>query len=85
VQDLVLPRMRALASGAALLVNTLIGLALGPYVIGRISDATGDLRIALSLGLAGYVIALALVLVARRTLAVDEATRIERARAAGEP
>lgn len=84
VQDLVLPRMRAVASAAFLLVNTLIGLAMGPYVIGRLSVATGDLRVALSWALLASGVALVFFLLAGRTLAGDEATRLERARAAGE-
>jgi len=84
IQDLVLPRMRAMASAAFLLVNTLIGLAMGPYTIGRLSMATGDLRVALSLALIAYVIALGFFLFAARTLGEDEATRLERAQAAGE-
>lgn len=79
VQDLVLPRMRAVASAAYLLVVTLIGLALGPYTLGRLSVATGDLRIALSLGLLANLVALGCFLKARRTLAYDEASRLERA------
>ena len=47
VQDLVLPRMRGSASAAYLLVVTFIGLALGPYTVGRLSVALGDLRTAL--------------------------------------
>jgi len=84
VQDLVLPRMRALASAAYLLAITLISLALGPYLIGRISMATGDLRLALSLGFVSNLAAVACFLWAGRTLERDEATRLERARAAGE-
>ena len=84
VQDLVLPRMRAVASAAFLLVNTLIGLAMGPYVVGRLSVATGDLRVALSLSLLASGVALTFFLLAGRTLARDEATRVERAREAGE-
>ena len=84
VQDLVLPRMRSLASAAFLLVVTLIGLCLGPYSVGRLSVATGDLRVALSLGLVGYLVGAIFLLRAARTLAHDEATRVERARAAGE-
>lgn len=85
VQDLVLPRMRAVASAFYLLVVTLIGLALGPYTIGRLSVATGDLRLAISLGLSANIVAFVFFWLARRTLAHDEATRVERARAAGEP
>ncbi len=84
IQDLVLPRMRAMASAAFLLVNTLIGLAMGPYTIGRLSMAFGDLRIAISLALIANVVALGFFLLAARTLPEDEATRFERARAAGE-
>jgi hypothetical protein len=47
VQDLVLPRMRGSVSAAYLLVVTFIGLALGPYTVGRLSVAFGDLRSAL--------------------------------------
>lgn len=85
VQDLVLPRMRAVASAAFLLVNTLIGLAMGPYVIGRLSVATGDLRIALSLSLLASAVSMVCFLLAGRSLAGDEESRLARAIAAGEP
>ena len=63
---------------------TFIGLALGPYTIGRLSVALGDLRGAMLTALAANVAALAFSLLAARRLPHDEATRIERARAAGE-
>jgi hypothetical protein len=85
VQDLVLPRMRGIASGAFLLVVTLLGLALGPYTIGRLSVATGDLRFALACSLGANVAALVLFLLAARTLPRDLETRAARAAAAGEP
>jgi fucose permease len=85
VQDLVLPRMRAVASAALLLVVTLVGLALGPYVMGGLSEATGDLRVAMSAGLLANLAAAAFLGLAVRTLERDEASRVERARAAGEP
>jgi multisubunit Na+/H+ antiporter MnhG subunit len=47
VQDLVPARLRGTASAAYLLVVTFIGLALGPYTIGRLSVALGDLRAAM--------------------------------------
>lgn len=84
VQDLVLPRMRARASAVFLLFVTLIGLALGPYVVGRLSDLFADLRLAMLAGLVTNLIAAALFLVASRTIAADEATREDRARSAGE-
>jgi MFS family permease len=86
VQDLVLPRMRALASAAYLLSLTFIGLALGPYTIGRISVALDDdLRSAMLLGLFVNALAATLLLLASRRLHGDEQTRLDRARAAGEP
>lgn len=39
VQHLVPQRMRATASASFLLINNLIGLGVGPYLIGRLSDA----------------------------------------------
>jgi MFS family permease len=84
VQDLVLPRMRGSASAAYLLVVTFVGLALGPYSIGRLSVALGDLRIALLCALGAGLAGSALLLLASRHIARDEATRVERARAAGE-
>ncbi|MCW5890002.1 MAG: MFS transporter [bacterium] len=85
VQDLVMPRMRGTASAAYLMVVTFIGLALGPYVVGRLSVATGDLRTALLLALVAGLLGAACLAAAARHLAADEATRLARARAAGEP
>jgi MFS family permease len=82
VQDLVLPHMRATASAAALLVVTLVGLALGPYAVGRLSVALGDLRPALLLALVANLVALACFLRASRTLAEDETQKVARAAAA---
>lgn len=85
VQDLVMPRMRGTASAAYLMLVTFIGLALGPYVVGRVSVATGDLRTALLLSLIAGLLGAACLALASRHLAADEASRIARARAAGEP
>ncbi len=85
VQDLVLPRMRALASAFYLLVITFIGLALGPYTIGKLSDAFGDLRWAMSAGIVSNGLALLCLVLASRRLADDEASLLDRAREAGEP
>ncbi len=84
IQDLVLPRMRATASAYYILVITLIGLALGPYFVGQLSDVTGDLRTAMLLGMLGYGLAVVCMLVACRYLIRDELTLRDRARAAGE-
>jgi hypothetical protein len=91
--ELVLPRMRAMASAFYLLLLTFIGLALGPYTLGRLSDAlaarSGDpaegLRSALRIGVGFYGLAIAFLLAAMRFVPQAEATRLERARAAGEP
>ncbi len=85
VQDLVLPRMRAVASAFYLLLLTFIGLALGPYTIGKLSDGLDDLSMAMRIALLANVVAVALLLLLRRHLARDEETLLARARAAGEP
>jgi MFS family permease len=92
VTDLVLPRMRALASSFYILMNTFVGLALGPWAIGRLSDAFAaagmDAGAALRYGMLSALAILLLVAVsllsATRHVARDEATRVERARALGE-
>lgn len=73
VQDLVPPRLRATASAAYILVLTFVGLALGPYTIGRLSVALGDLRLAMLCAVAANLAALAFALAAMRHLASDEA------------
>jgi len=76
VQDLVPPELRAVASAAYLVVVTFIGLALGPYAIGRLSVAFGgDLRSAMLLVVGVNVLAALLLLQAARTLPADEARR----------
>jgi MFS family permease len=85
VQDLVLPRMRAVASASYLLVLTFIGLALGPYTVGRLSVAFDSLRAGMILSLAVNLLAVFFLLLAARHMAADEGSKLERARAAGEP
>ena len=84
VQDLVLPRMRAVASAFYLLVITFVGLALGPYTVGRLSDLLGDLPQAMSLALLAGLVACVFLALAMRHLERDEQTLRARARAAGE-
>ena len=83
--DQVLPRMRGVTTSVYLLVMTILGLGIGPYVVGLISDATGgDLGTAiLSINLVSPVIIVLLLLIARRAQS-DEAGLLQRARAAGE-
>lgn len=78
VTDLVPPQHRAKATATYLYVITILGLGLGPYVIGRLSEAFGDLRPALLWALAAEVLAVLCLWRASRTLVRDEA----RARAA---
>jgi len=83
-QDLVLPRMRGAATATYFIGTTMIGLGLGPYFAGKISKVTGDLGTGvLSLLIAAPVTLLCLYLVYRK-LPAAEASRIDRARAAGE-
>lgn len=93
VTDLVLPRMRALASAFYILMLTFVGLALGPYSIGLTSDwlAAGSmtdaesLRLAMLLGLGALLPAFINLFIASQFLEEDEASRLDRARALGEP
>lgn len=93
VNDLVMPRMRAIASAFYILMVTFIGLALGPYTVGFLSDrihATGvsseeALRQAMLWGLSMLGVAFIVLLVATFFLKQDEDSRLERAHALGEP
>ncbi|HJN51411.1 MAG: MFS transporter [Pseudomonadales bacterium] len=92
INDLVLPRMRAIASAFYLMMITFIGLALGPFMMGQISDAfiaTGSdsgegLRLGMLWGLSMAVPSVMLIFMAILNIEKDEASRLERARAAGE-
>ena len=81
-QDLVLPRMRGTATASFFLATTLVGLAIGPYMVGQISEMSGSMRIGV-LSLIGVApISLALLIYAYRVLPEAEATMAQRARAA---
>jgi MFS family permease len=91
-QDLVLPRMRGAATATFLMAPTLLGLALGPYFTGRISKAfTEDMGAADALGVgikASLIVVPIILFCLWRTgqlLPAAEASRFDRARAAGEP
>lgn len=91
--DLVMPRMRAVAGAYYILVNTFIGLALGPYFMGLISDGFQNngmneadaLRTAIALSLFTLIPALVFMILAQKNLPHDEANRLQRAEALGEP
>lgn len=81
-QDLVLPRMRGTATAAFFLSTTLVGLALGPYMVGQISDVTESLRVGVLSLIAVAPISMALLVYAYRALPGAEASVNERAQAA---
>lgn len=90
--DLVLPRMRATASAFYILTMTFVGLALGPFLMGWMSvrleaggaDSGRSLQLALLFSLGAYVLGVIFFWLAGRSVAGDEATRVERAQAVGE-
>ena len=90
--DLVVPRMRAVVGAFYILLSTFIGLALGPYTIGKFSDlfaaggmADADaLRLAMAGSMVMFVVTVYCLVQAQRHLPRDEASRVERARALGE-
>jgi len=83
-QDLVLPRMRGAATATFFLGTTVIGLGMGPFLVGRLSELLGDLGHALIAAVALAPLPFLCMLYLYRNLPRAEATRIERARAAGE-
>jgi hypothetical protein len=91
--ELVMPRMRATASAYYILAVTFIGLALGPYAMGQISDrlaqggrAPGEaLGAAMQWGLLPYALAFFFLWLASRHVEAEEESRLERARTLGEP
>jgi MFS family permease len=83
-QDHVLPRMRGTATALQFLATNLIGLGLGPYLVGLISDVTGDLRTAMLSILSLTPVVLVLLQYSASHLPASEASLMARARAAGE-
>ena len=87
-----MPRMRAVAGAYFLLLNTMIGLALGPYFIGQLSDfyaaggmnSADSLQTAIAAAQGIFVFTLVLLTLAWKYLPRDEASRLERARKWGE-
>ena len=84
--DLVLPRMRGIASSTYIIVSTLLGLGMGPYFVGIVSDRNGgDLGQAIiSVNVVAPAIVVILIYVLFR-INRDESTLLDRARAGGEP
>lgn len=75
----VLPRMRGITTSVYLMVMTILGLGTGPYLVGMVSDATGDVGFAIKcINLVGPVIIVLLLLMAKRAHR-DEQALMERA------
>jgi formate hydrogenlyase subunit 3/multisubunit Na+/H+ antiporter MnhD subunit len=84
IQDCVLPRMRGTAGAIFILALSMLGLALGPYSIGKVAALTGSLRTGLLSLLGMMPVAILLLWVAMRRIEVAEKTSSARAQAAGE-
>jgi MFS family permease len=92
LNDLLLPRMRAIASAFYIMMITFIGLALGPYLIGYVSDLIASsgvesaeaLRRAMLYALAMLGVATVILSASFKFLPSDESSRLQRARDAGE-
>ena len=92
INDLVIPRTRAVTSAVNIMSTTFLGLALGPYVVGVLSDTlvergqdSGEaLQNALLIGLLPAAISIVFLLFAIKHIVVDEDSRLDRARALGE-
>ncbi len=90
--DLVMPRMRAVAGAYYILINTMIGLALGPYAMGHLSDyfaaggmdSAASLRSAIAWSLCIFAVSLTFLTLAWRHLPRDESSRLARAHGYGE-
>ena len=75
-----------------ILMLTFVGLALGPYSIGLVSDVLAQvgyddaqaLRYAMTLGLAALIPATINLVISSRSLHAEEESRIDRAKALGE-
>ncbi len=91
--ELVLPRMRATSSAFYVAVSSIIGLALGPYLVGFMSDSytsvgmepSEALRLGLKWVLVIYIPIIYFAILARRHYQDDFFTRLSRAEYYGEP
>ena len=83
-QDLVLPRMRGAATATYFIGTTLIGLGLGPYFAGAVSKVSSSLATGILSLLIVVPLTLSCLWLVWRKLPAAEASRVLRARAAGE-
>ena len=92
VTDLVLPRMRGMAAAFFILTLSMIGLALGPYTVGQLSDVffaqgmtSGDgLRLSMALVLIVLIIPVIFISIACFNLKQEEDNLLKKARSLGE-
>ena len=92
VTDLVLPRMRGMAAAFFILTLSMIGLALGPYTVGQLSDVffaqgmtSGDgLRLSMALVLVVLIIPVIFISIACFNLKQEEDNLLNKARSLGE-
>ena len=92
VTDLVLPRMRGMAAAFFILTLSMIGLALGPYTVGQLSDVffnqgmtSGDgLRLSMALVLIVLIIPVIFISIACFNLKQEEDNLLSKARSLGE-
>ena len=92
VSDLVLPRMRGVTGAFYILMVSMLGLALGPYTIGKLSDIFHTngyseavaLKHALAWGLTALSITFIALIISCYYLPKEEPTKLERAKALGE-
>ena len=92
VTDLVLPRMRGMAAAFFILTLSMIGLALGPYTVGQLSDVffaqgmtSGDgLRLSMALVLIVLIIPVIFISIACFNLEQEEDNLLSKARSLGE-
>lgn len=85
IYDQVLPRMRGITASVYLLVMTILGMGIGPYAVGLISDATGNLQMSMiSINIVGIPIIILMLIIARRAQR-DEDDLLKRANEVSEP
>ena len=90
--DLSLPRMRGMASAYFILMASVIGLALGPYTVGKVADlfisygntTAESLSLSMQLLSVVFVVSLILLFFAIKSLPGEESSKFDRARGLGE-
>ena len=92
ISDLMIPRTRAVGMAMGIMVSTFMGFALGPYIIGVLSDTfvvngmKSDLALqqGMLIGLTPQLVGILFLILAIQHIVADEDSRLDRARALGE-